>query len=78
MQEAEKYIFKRKEQWMPGARVQPAELKVQFSKLKILHVSNFQFLQEWSYHNLHVKNVYDTYKCENFVSQSCISWTLQQ
>jgi len=27
---------------MPGARVQPAQLKVQLSKLKILHVSNFQ------------------------------------
>lgn len=63
---------------MPGARAQPAQLKVQLSKLKILLVSNFQFLQEWSYHNMQVKKVYDTYKCENFVSQSHISWTLQQ
>lgn len=48
-----------------------------------LHVQDIMsqissLLQEWLHHNVQVKNVYDTHKCENFVSQLRISWTLQQ
>lgn len=46
------------------------------SRYYVSQISNL--LQEWLHHNTQDKNVYDTYKCENFVSQLRISGTLQQ